>query len=90
MTMTSFSLTTHDCNSGAHLFIFGEDKDINLKGAGALWEDRMRINIYETKKYSIEILTKTIIHPRLIKIIPKANTEKKETNLILFICITPS
>lgn len=51
---------------------------------------QMRINIYEIMEFRIEILTKTIIHPSLIKIIPKANTEKKETNLILFICSTPS
>lgn len=87
---SSSSLTTYDCNSGAYLFIFEEDTDINLKEVGVLWENRMRINIYETMEYSIEILTKTIIHPRLIKIIPKANAEKKETDLILFICITPS
>lgn len=58
--------------------------DINLKEAGALWENRMRINISETMEYSIEILIKTIMHPRLIKIIPKANAENKETDLILF------
>lgn len=40
MTIASLSLTTYDCNSGAYLFIFGEDKDINLKGAGALWESK--------------------------------------------------
>lgn len=49
---TSFSITTYDCSSGAYFFIFEEDMDINLKKAGALWENRMRIIIYKTKEYS--------------------------------------